>query len=354
MKLAIFLATLASVPAHAATCSDGPSYTVVEQEVYYLPTGADFEEDRRLVEGADAVSFSVLHLAPPTAKADTDEEIACGDGERFGKDKSHVYFEGRVLKGALSEKFALENDSCGHDGTRVYCFGEELAGASPGKVKFAEGKTIQVGEKWFCGASAMESASFQHLGRGFARDKSSICKDGKILSVKDAKSFRAIADSAYQMDDKAVYYEGVECAGLAPAKTKRLQFHAVKDDKHVFIEGKKIVGVDAATFTHVAFDYWKDKSGFWSSAGEKILKNADAKSLRVLGRNYVADANSVYYRGQKIPGAHPQTFSVGSDNAGADRDWEYEGGERRGPRAKSEALFKNEDTPKNRAPSKAK
>jgi len=162
--------------------SRGMLYRVEGARVYYGPNA---------IRGAHAPSFELLE-AP------------------WAKDHSRVYFEGRAVSKAQPHSFRTLGSACGYDAKRVFLvhgghvFPNSYAGISgfvPSSARAIQkdGQLFLVSERVWLGDTLLvwlrlEAASFEALGRGYARDRSTVVWCGKrtvkVLADADLESFR--------------------------------------------------------------------------------------------------------------------------------------------------------------------
>ena len=91
----------------------------------------------------------------------------------------------------------------------------------------------------------------------------------------------------------------------------------------------KIEGVDKLTFQVLNDRYTKDVHHVYfyqvvPEVSANSVADADPKTFRALGNNYGVDTNYVFYAGQIIPVADPETFRLEHGKA-FDKNYEYQG-----------------------------
>lgn len=157
-------------------------YRVDGARVYFGPS---------VIRGAHPPSFEILQ-AP------------------WAKDRSRVYFEGHTVKKAQPHSFAALGSACGYDAKRIFLVYaghvyphsyDADNGLKPSSARAIQkdGQLFLVSERvWLADTLLvrlrLEAASFEALGRGYARDRSTVIwcdqRAVKVLADADLESFR--------------------------------------------------------------------------------------------------------------------------------------------------------------------
>ena len=179
----------------------------------------------------------------------------------LGTDKNHVYFEGKIVKGANPQAIK-KLDGFWTDGRHVYFNADQLEHA--------------------------EVATFQTLAHPFARDKHRIYYEHLNLPKANPSTFKLIqtASFSYSMDSNHVYFKHK----IIP-KANPLTFVPItngpshwKDNDHVYYNGQILEGADPDTF--------------------EILLGSNGRYSHYFGK----DKMSVFYMNKKLIGADPNSF----------------------------------------------
>ena len=101
-----------------------------------------------------------------------------------------------------------------------------------------------------------------------------------IVNKADPKTFRALSDYKYGMDDKHLFYQSKMIEGLNFSKHEILYtldttdffIEYIKDDKLVFYNGDTLKGADAGTFKLMSGKAWSaiDKNFKYDNCGQRI------------------------------------------------------------------------------------
>lgn len=124
-----------------------------------------------------------------------------------------------------------------------------------------------------------DAATFSSLSSGFARDKFSVYRNGRLIKGAEPSSFRVVNDS-------------------------------LAVDAHHVIQGYSIVeGADPATFHLLDRNPWaQDKNDYYF--GGVAIHACDAATFKFLDDIWAVDAKCVYWLSSKIPDADTSTFTV--------------------------------------------
>jgi hypothetical protein len=274
--------------------STGSNYSPTEQfgKTGYKRNGNDIIFFDTRIEGADARTFAVLGLQE--------------ESSHYAKDKSNVYYAGKVIRNADVASFVVVEDS------------------STGRGGF-----------------------------GYAKDKSHIFRGETMLTVDiDVSSF-AVVSSGMIKDSKRVYMQDYykdtldyillpgadaptfQSIGLCGCVEVSCSFY-YKDKNNIFVGDKPLSSIDVGSFQYFGIysvqqgmpysvSYSKDRNTVYGSCGD-ILKDADQASFVDLKGGYAKDKNKLWYLGSVLPGADRETFQSIAPGYGKDKvDVYYEG-----------------------------
>lgn len=193
----------------------------------------------------------------------------------YARDKSRVYYKGRVLRGADPKTFRLLTAEYGVDSNRVYWEDRLMDGVQPDRLQIFS----------WC---ASDGASWWFAGK---RD------EGRLCSKADATTFRAI-------DGDGIFG---------------------KDKSHVFYKSTLIEGADPGTFERVKGSSLFSKDAKAVYLGEKLIPGADPTSWRRLTEGgYSADASSIFWETKRLEGAVVKSFVPSQGNPNY-YGWGYDG-----------------------------
>lgn len=108
----------------------------------------------------------------------------------------------------------------------------------------------------------LEIEGFQYLGNGFAHDNSFAYFYGKVIkSCHQPTTLKLISeDQSYARDSENIYYESAVLKNADPKTWKLLGKGFSSDEKRVFFTARKLPKVDINTWEHIYRAYSKDKN----------------------------------------------------------------------------------------------
>jgi hypothetical protein len=139
------------------------------------------------------------------------------------------------------------------------------------------------------------------------------CNEGQgcnsiVVQGADVASFESLRGS-YAKDNHAVYCFGRAISGALPASFEVLSETYAKDNEHAYFKCKQIPSADASSFVADSnLNYAHDKRDVYI-LGDPI-NVCDAASFRLVVDQWAVDSQCAYRLGEKLPGAHPRSFSV--------------------------------------------
>ncbi len=257
-------------------------------------------------------------------KVDADPETFEVLDDNYGRDKTHAFYRGDIIKGADGQSFRVLEKGYAADAFNVYDSGELIKGA--------------------------DSATFKVHSYELTEDKNDFYNNGKALNVRDKSSFEILKDNSgektsWGKDRYNGYYlngtviPNIDYATFHPIDAHRpMQSGCYAADKHrVFFMGKEVPGADPATFREVDFYLGQDKNRAYQK-GEptqikdytkltqlgrvmysdgthiydlhfNILPEADVATFEHISGNWYKDASHVWWSNKLVNGANPKTFS---------------------------------------------
>lgn len=127
--------------------------------------------------------------------------------------------------------------------------------------------------------------------------------------------FSSMIFSEYEIKSKNVYFNSILLKDAQSSSFEVIDRDSDygKDAYNVYYKGNKLLGADPLSFTYIV-------KGTIESLYFKDKKNiyyegikierADFKSFKILGSGYSVDKNTAYYEGKKIRGSDSKTFKV--------------------------------------------
>jgi len=244
--------------------ADAATYRVLNR-AWAVDAQAVFLEGKRLKD-VDHESFRVLNelyardearifcTAGSTAAVSSPETFEvldtaeayglAGNHKSYARDRGAVYYAEtftppRILKGADPASFAPLKEGYARDARNLYFEGKPVRGADP--------------------------AGFEWLAEHYVRTASGVYQGGRKLPEANPREFRPLdAAGAFWRDDARVYWGRMLVAGADPETFVCVDQGIARDATQIFINGVARPEIDAATFEHLGFDYFRDRKGhYW-------------------------------------------------------------------------------------------
>ena len=205
----------------------------------------------------------------------------------FAKDAQRGYYRGSVIEDSLGSSFEVLSEHEARDAKTVF---------------YAD--TYRKGQEYYTqrhnrvfAIPGADPASYRVLAHGYARDASRAYYEGQAFKVRDVGSFEPL-DARYARDAQRGYFERIEIPGSHGSSFALLDVRAPEFAR------------DRTRVYHGHIDTSEANS---PRPVVRVLREADAASIRVVGRGYVADARRVWYRSEPVAGADAASFKVNED-----------------------------------------
>lgn len=213
--------------------------------------------------------------------ADISSFSASIDGlSEYSKDKNYVYFRESRINGAEPTSFTIiKGGPYSKDHKNVYIQLQTRNDYKISKLPNADAGTFEL----------IVSKSSHH----YAKDKRAVYMNGAEIFGADRASFIVLPENmSYGKDSAHVFYHGKKVAydratfKILPrkvnAKASSFPSHYVKDKNGVYFMGQKISGADPETYRFIGDMrlYAKDASNVFYQ--EKLLAGADARAFEIL------------------------------------------------------------------------
>lgn len=241
----------------------------------------------------------------------------------YGRDKTHAFYRGDIIKGADGHSFRVLEKGYAADKFNVYNEGKLMKGVDP--------------------------ASFKIHSYGLTEDKRDFYNNGKALNVRDKSSFEILKNKSGQKTSWGKdRYNGYYLNGTVIPNIDHATFHPIEAERpiqsgcyaadryRVFFMGKEVPGADPATFREVDFYVGQDKYRAYqkeiptqikdytklSQLGRlmysdgthiydshfNVLPEADVATFEHISDNWYKDASQVWWSNKLVKGANPKTF----------------------------------------------
>jgi hypothetical protein len=242
------------------SCSDGKpgmlsksGYHISNAKVFYFG-GLSSGPAKELI-GADPKSFKNL------------DEQGFPEGS-YGKDKQHVYFEGKLVGKANASSFVRLRKYFSRDQDHVFYLNQVLSD---------------------------DPDHFEFIDDNVHKDRRHVYWSDKIIS-DDPASFQLVGQS-----EGLSYY---------------------KDQLGILANDTRIPNADIESFKPLAHGYSMDKYKVYLMESTRLqeVANVDPSSFKVLTAFYTADSQRIFWRGKPLPDSDPASFEILNEESHCSRD----------------------------------
>lgn len=294
-SLAISL--LASTTASALSCMPAKgSYVVTGGAVRYEAVRSDEQGSDRVtrpIGGADAATFASVPVQTQSPCARLFMP--------YGRDARRVYFEGLLIEGADSASFQDLGSGYARDSQAVYGKQRKLTERGA-QFRVLEAGYATDGENHFFADVVIEDQGFELLAYGYARTRDRVFHNGVVLAEANPRTFAMVPNGyGYARSADSVYRNGVKLAGVdAPTFEIKWPSNVTARDRYrVYYHDRPIHGAEPATFEQISSYLFRDRRAVYLE-GKEIFGADPATARHSRLRSYVIDAKSVYYQGVRL------------------------------------------------------
>ena len=261
-----------------SSCS-GDSYEIRGDKVYYTWWGFSFGHQEQELIGADAATFEQVN-------------------DWLGKDKSHVYYEARLVEGCDPQTLKVVKKGLICDAKDYYYKGAAIHVAD---IESFEVLKLDEYNLWAkdskCGyfdstrIDSIDPGSFEVVGTFLAKDKNRVYYRYRVLPQADPATFEEL-EGCYMRDNIHAWYID-SLIPDAEGKTLQSKWNYAWDSKRVWYNGRLLKGADPKTFEVLESGYYaKDAKTVWYH--DEVVKGADAPSFKDDGEMIGHDKNQRY------------------------------------------------------------
>jgi hypothetical protein len=258
----------------------------------------------------------------------------------YGKDKNHVYYQGKIIEGADPTTFYISDRVYTKDKNHAF-YGTHLisnradafhrAGTNEGSEYATDGENYYFDEIVIKGT---DLEIFEPGAYAYARIDNNIYHRGRLIPGVDIKSFIALSPEFEVVKDKnnVFFKEGpINGADAETFVLIRGTDGAFKDRNSVYFNGEKIPYLNSSTVrisenkNYLIGDHSVYAINETGDAPEKIilLKDRDAASFHELESLWTLDKNGVYYKDKLFSVADPFSFHSINYLQSEDKNFRY-------------------------------
>lgn len=241
----------------------------------------------------------------------------------YGRDKTHAFYRGDLIKGADGASFRVLKKGYAVDLTNVYNSGEIIKGADPESFKVHSEELTEDKNDFYKNGTALnvrDKSSFEilkdRLGRNtkWGKDKyNGYYLDGTVISNIDYATFHPIKaripmqSGCYAADKSRVIFKGKEIPGADPATFKEVDFYIGQDNHRAYNREIPTQIKDYNKLSKIGTLMYSDELNIYDS-NFHILQDADVATFEYISEHWYKDATHVWWNNKIVKGANPQTF----------------------------------------------
>ncbi len=160
-----------------------------------------------------------------------------------------------------------------------------------------------------------DPATFELINNMYAKDSKSVYKlcNLEVLNDTDPNQFQLIGPVCSK-SPTSVYCFEKEVVNADASSFEHVWRGYYKDKSHVYYLGEPLNEVDPNTFELLSWGYFKDKNNiyFFDESIKDLVKvqRVDTSTFMVLTEMYAKDSVNVFKKGIVLPSTNPKTFEV--------------------------------------------
>jgi len=299
---------------------DGKGFVVLNRAFAKNDSTVYYKE--RAFEYADVATFVALdeHYAKDKDKAYYCDEYR--EGQNYYLTKKQTIL---TIENAIPASFEYLQDDYARDGSQAYYKGIAFKVKDVASLTVIGGRFLKDQYQVYFEKNPVKNAdvhSFRILNGNYASDTNRIYYYGfhndannGIHEIPCNRATFSLLEYPYAKDNETAFYVYTKISGSDAGSFSVLGNGYSKDKNHVYIEAKVLVGADPVSFTTFTqegsledVNYTKDnKHAFYK---DKMLKEVNIESFKILGLGYATDGKRVYFHTSTVKNADPATFKV--------------------------------------------
>lgn len=257
-------------------------------------------------------------------KVDADPETFEVLDDDYGRDKTHAFYCGDIIKGADGLSFRVLEKGYAADASNVYDSGKLLKGADPASFKVHSYELTEDKNDFYNNGKALnvrDKASFEILkyssgeNSSWGKDKyNGYYLNGTVIPNIDYATFHPIdakipvQSGCYAADKYRVFFMGKEIPGADPATFRVVDFYIGQDKNRAYQKGEPTQIKDYTKLTQLGRLMYSDGTHIYD-LHFNILPEADVATFEHISDNWYKDASHIWWSNNLVKGANPKTFS---------------------------------------------
>lgn len=161
----------------------------------------------------------------------------------------------------------------------------------------------------------VDPPTFELLNNSYAKDSKNVYElcDLKVVDETVSDDFQLIGP-ACSKSTTSVYCFQKEIEGADTKTFNHVWRGYYKDKNHIYHVGVVLEGIDPNTFTTLSWGYIRDDNNiyYFDEDSKEMIKltDLDDSSFEILTNGYAKDINQVYLKGERLPNTTPDNFVV--------------------------------------------
>lgn len=257
-------------------------------------------------------------------KVDADPETFEVLDDDYGRDKTHAFYRGDIIKGADGLSFRVLEKGYAADASNVYDSGKLLKGADPASFKVHSYELTEDKNDFYNNGKALnvrDKASFEILkyssgeNSSWGKDKyNGYYLNGTVIPNIDYATFHPIdakspvQSGCYAADKYRVFFMGKEIPGADPATFRVVDFYIGQDKNRAYQKGEPTQIKDYTKLTQLGRLMYSDGTHIYDTHFN-ILQYADVATFEHISGNWYKDASHVWWSNKLVKDANPKSFS---------------------------------------------
>lgn len=282
------------------------------------------------IEGADAASYVNIGGGygvdkqqfyydgqPISVSAASYEYLGADGGHSYLAVEEHVYYQGKLLVGAVQEGFTVLENSFAKDKAQVFFYGKPVLEANAASFEVVNKWIQKDDQRIFFEAEPLpfgDPATVEDVDGYFWKDKDAVYEGKKrLLGVKPMWFGKTDAD-----DFRAYKYQEVKIDEYTSRYVKRSKLDWLSDgyfiyEGAVFHHSQGRLNVESSNGAKVfgaGFEHWYivlDGKAFF---GNTVIEGADVSHFKPLGRNFSTDGKQIFWNTFPVVDVEPVNFNI--------------------------------------------
>lgn len=241
----------------------------------------------------------------------------------YGRDDTHAFFRGDIVKGADGRSFKTLGKWYAADNHHVYLSGQLIKGADAPSFKvlsYGLGEDINDFYNGTTALNVMDKATFEIL-KDKSGEETSWAKDryngyymnGTVIPDIDYQTFHPIdakkpgQSGNYAADKNRVYFMGKTVPDADPVTFKEVAFHIGQDKNRAYRGATPTQIKDYTKLVKLGNIMYSDGENIYDMHF-RILSDADVTTFEHIENNWYKDKSHVWWSSKRLPDANPKTF----------------------------------------------